>query len=408
MSIPHAVPSVVPQVIFSLASQFSWERASIGCSTLEGVFYHSIKGGNLKEHPVVKQISEISISHIHEIQALFNLANLGIVCLYAQKLLREIQGKFSFSVLDTLVKYKGGIILMPLIAGTAFYIEKYLQTPSSIQNKKNSIGFTEIETTQKKIATIVHIMKLVLNLALFNFAKNRFLLGLGLLESGYCLLKNRELKWINFSKTFPLQFDNLPTTQAKVTYNMLVLPLNELASKQECAICIDKNIDMAFCANHVYHQNCMEQTIQGGSEKFLKEGAIVKTTTNHSEKGRYTHSTYSYSVTIPEDNLPSCPECRGIPAQNWFDIEITDRIDGLFQATVIVKRPCISLQPLFEKLYGVYNVVQAGLSYLQKYPELAVFFMFYIYINNDIINVTNSFIFEGITPIPLFFMWKYV
>ena len=49
-----------------------------------------------------------------------------------------------------------------------------------------------------------------------------------------------------------------------------------------------------------------------------------------------------------------------------------NRVHGLFQATVNVERPPISLQPLFEKLYAIYNVAQAGLSYLQKYPELAV------------------------------------
>ena len=100
MGTPQAIPSVVPQVIFFIASQFSWERASIGCSALEGGFYHLIKGGNLQANSVVRQISETFITRIHEIQALFNIANVGISSFYAQKLLTEIHVKFSFSIFD--------------------------------------------------------------------------------------------------------------------------------------------------------------------------------------------------------------------------------------------------------------------------------------------------------------------
>ena len=83
----------------------------------------------------------------------------------------------------------------------------------------------ENQTIQQKISASLHVTKLILNLALFCFAKNRLLLGFDLIRSGYSFWKNTKLKWISFSKTFPLNINSV--TQAKVTYNMLVVPLGD-------------------------------------------------------------------------------------------------------------------------------------------------------------------------------------
>jgi len=99
---------------------------------------------------------------------------------------------------------------------------------------------------------------------------------------------------------------------------------------------------------------------------------------NNSSYRRMTITTYShgavshshhYLAFVPEDNFPKCPLCNQIPLQNNCEIDVTDAAHGTHGAHVFIQRAQDN-QSFFEKVYAVYNTVQAGLSYLQQYPEL--------------------------------------
>src|SRR4029079_1286670 len=68
---------------------------------------------------------------------------------------------------------------------------------------------------------------------------------------------------------------------------------------------------------------------------------------------------------------PACPVCQDIPVHNECDIEVEDQLHGHFDANVIIDRPPVDRQELFETIYAIYNVAQAALAYLQTYTELA-------------------------------------
>lgn len=392
MTISPAAPSSLPLWI---ASQISMERALACCSCLEGVFYSSLKAGSLQSTRWVRWMRETSIAHIHKIQTVFNLANLGMIFVYSGKLLEK---KYSFSFGDSpfcqvLVsqspfKVWGTIALIGTIAlswitllgmivllpATAIH-NKQLKRASRTARKEGDLEISQSPSFQQSTASYLHIAKLVISLAFACFAKNPFWLVLGMAGTLYSFWKNSKIKWLNFSRVFPLPrtwYSPEPRIrQVKITYNMLTLPADSSLAKENCSICIEPETDIAFCANHAFHQQCLISVIQRKSSLFAHNNFYRRIDTRYYVNHVYTNTTYSYSVRIPQENLPLCPNCREFPLQNGCDVLVSDADHGDIDASVHVERPPQSKQFLFETLYATYNVVQAGLSYLQRHPTLA-------------------------------------
>ena len=70
-----------------------------------------------------------------------------------------------------------------------------------------------------------------------------------------------------------------------------------------------------------------------------------------------------FAASIKEEDLPNHPDCTKIPLQNTLDVRI-DKKD----ASVTLEREETN-QGVFERAYALYNTGQAGLAFLQKYPE---------------------------------------
>jgi hypothetical protein len=387
MSIPNAVPSKVPQWIFYLGSKVTGERILESSAMLEAAFYASIKGG-LPEttSKYVHWLRKTSIAYIHEIQLLFNMVNAVAVLFYAKKLIDEVQKKYPFSAVALAASSTAGVLSTVVIVGAVLTVsvvlfDRYCKKQAlSFKNenqfskleKDHSVEISENVRLQQKIAMGLHTTKVVLNVALAFFAKNRLGLVIELAGSGYSLLKNSQLKWFRFSKIF---FHKLTDVgKIKVDCNLLAIPV-DLSYRSTCILCLKEEKGkpkMSFCASHVYHQACIiENSVVSKSNQLIQNSKFPKRKTDHYTNGRYTHTSYEYSVKIPESNLPSCPICREVPRQNDCEIQIEDWKHRNFNAEVIIQRPPVNRQPLFEKLYTVYNVAQAGLTALQQYPELA-------------------------------------
>ncbi len=373
-TISAAVPSPIAQGIIHLSSQVTWESALAVSSTLESAFYASVKAGALQAGRVVKWIRTTATEHIHEIQALFNTLNAGALFFYAHKLVKEIQGKYAFSAIAIISSWTAGILPPLLMGGAAFAVGDILlkkfsknSPPAKIQS---GVEIAERMSFQQQVAKWIHVTKLVLNVGLACFAKNRFWFVVTLAGTGYSFLKNLDIKWLKFTRTFSHHSNNrlVPITQVKATYNMLALTPDTASQEKECSICLEPQTDTAFCMDHVFHKNCMTQAVVHKSDAVMNGAYFLKRTTRHYTNGVYTGTSHNYSVTIPQENLPSCPNCRDYPLQNDCEFKITDAVDGEFNASVTIKgRP--SKQPLFETLYAGYSMAQAGLAYLQKYPE---------------------------------------
>lgn len=370
-TIAPAIPSQVPQFVFYLGSQVTPEAISATSSTFEGGFYASLRSGSEQASRIVKWVRESAVSRIHEIQIVFNAANALIVVYYANKFIGEIQSRFQFSVVDLASAWTFGTLPMILTAGTAFaigmlIINRFSKDTTANEVHDPAVTISEKMIIQQEIAKMLHVTKLVLNIGLTCMAKNRFWFLVGLAGSGYSLLKNSSIHWLQFSRQFEIQDPNVPDTRgATITYKMLALESS--MANETCAICLENQIDMAFCVNHVFHKNCMKQLVATKSANFMDDFLIDRcVTTNNQNRTKKC----SYSVTVPEKNLPSCPQCRDFPLQNGYDILIHDRTFGNCNASVTIQRQKDN-QSLFEKFYTTYNIVQASLAYFQQYPELA-------------------------------------
>lgn len=381
MSIPLASPSLIPQLIHAGGAQVSWEGVFAALNAMEAGFYGSLRGGVQSTGRVVNWMRETSIAYIQTIQILFNLVNTSIVLYSAKKLLEEVQVKFSASDISKNAM-PGMFASVPIALATgaalttAVFLIHRLYSPSL--HSKQTVGQVNVDEAlsfQQQAAKVLHISKLVLNVALACFAKNRMWLALSIAATGYSLYKNMQIKWMTFSRVFPYQSQNpqVPITQLKADYHVLALPPGATALQEKCAICQDddEQVDAAFCANHVFHRNCVADLSCSKSDSFLNNPKITKIATEHYTNGVYTHTSHSYSISVSQDNFPSCPICRDIPLQNDCDIEVTDGMHGKFDASVTIERPPVDRQYLFENLYAIYSVAQAGLAYLQTYHELA-------------------------------------
>lgn len=370
-TIAPAIPSQIPQFVFYLGSQVTPEALSATSSTFEGGFYSLLQAGSAEASRIVKWMRESAISRIHEIQKVFNTANALIVVYYANKFIGEIQSRFQFSVVDLASAWTFGTLPMVFTAGTAFAIGMLVlnrfSTPAN-EVYDPVVTISEKMIIQQEIANVLHVTKIILNIGLACMAKNHFCFLVGLAGSGYSLLKNSSIQWLQFSRQFEIQNPNLlDTREATITYKMLALKPQSSMTNETCAICLEKQIDMAFCVNHVFHKKCMKQLVATKSANFINDVQITKQImlTNQTRK-------CTYLATIPEQNLPSCPQCRDFPLQNGCDILIRDWTFGNCNASVTIQhQKDNSYQSLFEKLYTTYNIVQAGLAYLQQYPELA-------------------------------------
>ncbi len=241
-------------------------------------------------------------------------------------------------------------------------------------------------------------------------------------------------------------FPGIPIKIEVFCEERIFVPVENFSQKKDgCAICQEedeKPIDCTFCGNHWYHQSC------------TSKWGVKKLTELFFEKVDYRglfcewREVRSFSLKIPREALPNCPECRSCP-ETTFKITVTDlTVTGRIRAqasinAVIVDSPLTEEQiPLTtrlrepalstsdsneerqilsrgealgrrneflgrrppvlpprpalifqtpappaaqgapfdhlnefreacDKFYTVYNVAQAGLSYLQKYHELA-------------------------------------
>lgn len=379
MSVPLAGYSNIPRCINFLSSQLTWESAQCAANVAEAGFYGILKGGVQKTGKLVTWIRETSIAHIQTIQILFNLAS-GAIILFSTKILVEaIQDKFSYTVIDKSAGFWSTqsipvVLAIGAAAALAVLLIRRLAPPPEHTKTVGQVNISESMRFQQKVAQVLHTTKLVLSVALICFEKKRLWLAISAATTGYSLWENMQLKWMTFSRSVPCRSHNpqVPITRLKADYNVLALPPVASAADEKCVICQDdsKAVDMAFCANHVFHQECVAGLAQSKSDAFLNNPKIIKRKTDHYQDGIYIRTSYDYSVTVSQNNFPSCPTCRDIPLQNDCQIEVTDQLHGTFNAAVTIDRPPVDRQYIFENLYAIYNVAQAGLTYLQTYPEL--------------------------------------
>lgn len=417
MSIPAAVHSQIPQWICAAASKITWENTlaySLACSSgLEALFHASLVGG-VQTNKYIRWVRDTCVTHFKIIQNLFTAANAVSIIYTSARIANELNKKFHIteivlnsSLQDCTMK------MLPVLLGSGACITLGIalwktSTPSLMPARQQTIpakpllpacnvDITEDLSKQQQIARLCHIIKIVLNISLTCLTASPLGCVMTLATSAYTLLKNRKLTRINLafnipaSPVTPMPYPDV--TSMRVTYRMLKLPVPESAFSNECRVCRENDVGkVAFCVNHLFCQNCVIRHIldqdrtlyvrnaQGTSDPttYSKFHLILRSS-DYLRILRHDRDRTSYSISVPHENLPNCPDCRAASSPyHTLDVEMQEAQNKTFNARVRIKPPVdapvvtpSNKQTLFANLYAAYNVVQAGLSYLQKYPELA-------------------------------------
>jgi len=247
-----ALPSSVPSWFFYLGTDSAWERMSAACSSLEGTFYASLRAGSATGIRAVQWIQNTSYAHVDKIQTLFNGANALLVLFYAHKLVNEIQGTFQFSVIDFGAAWTLGTLPVMAVAGTAFVAGVLLL------NQLQKTPTPQMSVNQKA-AKALHVTKLVLNVALACFVKNRFWFAVSLAGSVYSLVSDCKYPITEKTPSSNKQWncDQFETLHAQ--YSVVRAGIGYLQQHPELALTIEKissligTIDFLWLAGTCYY-----------------------------------------------------------------------------------------------------------------------------------------------------------
>lgn len=348
----------IPKIALQLAEPQSIATALEG---FEATFY-SHCGHPQPLGRVYQWIRETSIYYITEIQALFSIISLGSIAYYTHQFYHalpstqwKVAGMSAFAF-TTIASYGLNQALHFLTQGIP------------LPNNDESISFTANKSLNQRIAQILLITKVVITIALSCFDKHRPTALMRLSFLIYSLWKNSHFKWLTCKKYIliingPIHrfFRRRPT----ITFSYSLPIFHQATTQTECAICLETApLDrVAFCVNHLFHTTCITRHFQSKRPQELTNG-LDRTVTSSLGILEETRS-------LPCTSLPSCPLCRNtdLLSQNT---QIHFHKPGRFSENIIITGSRPPPKPTYEQLHLGYSLLQAGLSYLQTYPELAV------------------------------------
>lgn len=300
-------------------------------SALESGFYSSVKVEK-SSWKAVEWIRAKSVLYYSKIQIVCNVANGVLSAVYFAVFDMALYQNHAFSF----IRFSASHPLITCVAaiGIALIFAKYQPAPPPPE-RRGEVEIVKEPSFRQKLARLLHVVHLVSIAAVTYFAGIQFWLVFAALNSLYCLYKSGKISWINFTRVFPqrgVSLERAPgqrlppalVENVKFTYHMLALEPSEIGH-EDCPICLEPGPNTAFCENHLFHSDCLAGMVAEKSNEFPRQVRLNINDTNHYKNGFHTHTTRSFSVSIPKSNLPTCPLCRSAPPNNGFDVEILDR-----------------------------------------------------------------------------------
>jgi hypothetical protein len=107
-----------------------------------------------------------------------------------------------------------------------------------------------------------------------------------------------------------------------------VTKTDKTEDETNCAICLEKEPTSHFCAKHAFDDDCLIGMIYTKSQKFLSGAQPTRIRHETRSYGTKTGEYITYSMKIPQENLPCCPLCREQPPQNEVQIVVEDVFNG--------------------------------------------------------------------------------
>lgn len=174
----------------------------------------------------------------------------------------------------------------------------------------------------------------------------------------------------------PFGEPNIPTASLKeITFIYYRLLTSYKGYKEDCCTpCLEPEPTTFFCSQHAFHLPCLVNQVYASSQGLIKEIEMFRT--NHISVEQFgsfkTYSHSTYTLTIPEKNLPNCPNCRSTEGMIRLEATVVDHRQGPLKTEVKVEN---SHEPLslrfvglkiFDNLTTVLTVFEAFLSSMQN------------------------------------------
>ena len=395
-----SVYKLLPSVQSYLGAELLKAPYNYSCATvaLEAIFHSSfyasiscITQGKFKKGPFkfINSVCSLTASYAHDIQMVFNLLNAASAVLCTKAIARALEKKYNISFLSPLrssFNFLREFGVLHVAFGIGVLAINHFLTRT--QTRDSQTGTTETIPFQQGLASSLRLTQSALNVILAALTNNRFWLALNLAQTTYAYLKRSSSDWLNlfgnpkikqvtFSQEITYSpFEHGSIERARIAYHYLKLSpeLASLAADDKCGVCFealntpnhDYGSPIFSCAHHIFHENCLTRLIE---EKFshFKENIIIGPFNIRYEFNYQPlfEGPLFYSAFIQKTALPSCSVCREPYLHGKLDVVAVDRRYGALRAYVCpvpfnIQRP-----------FTFYNVVEAGLSFLYKYPALA-------------------------------------
>jgi len=363
-------------------------------AVLESCAYGALKATNGPVHKSIRWIRENTIAHIKTIQLFFLAINTSAVLFCSKELLRGLQEKFSLSRIDLQGSPRfflqlTGTLLTAYAIG-ACTVGRLFPAFQPFQGTLGDGLFGEIRTHPlQDLSRVIHVTKLVLQLALCFFTNKPLAWGVALVSTFDSYLKNSKIRWLQFFSLFvynpakPAQMGAFGQERrrivggvrmVKMMYWMLLLRPEPTTAVERCPSCdmqVAPNEEaFAFCPRHIVHGRCVAADIGNCIEAVVRLCDYRKNL--HARRtGFSTEYTWEYDVGADVSLAPLCLECETPPLQNGFVAQMYDINDRRWYGSSVSLLGQKEAQHVFEILSFIYSTFQAALTSLQKHPYLA-------------------------------------
>ncbi len=282
--------------------------SSRAVDSLEAGIYTALNT-SLDDHGrVINWIRDTSIAYIDKIKQLFTYASLASIVLLTRDLFDALNGRAVF--LNSSYRwYKIGAGSVGLLA-IGYFGGRWL-TPEAVPETRNVEGRGAVKITESISDTTFQTTKLILNISLACFSKNRLLPLLSATALSYTIFKNLNIKWIVVSREIINNNQSSRIGKLRITYSQMMINPGK-QTEDGCKECAKEDEPkIVFCDSHAYHTSCITDWL---AERIfhIRPYDLKKTVTTKYRNGVYDGNEISWSATVDDKDLPKCPhpECE--------------------------------------------------------------------------------------------------
>jgi hypothetical protein len=416
-AISTALPSLVPRLIWGLAARS--EGLLAGYQIAEALYHATLHMHPSERGSRVYKLYNTILAQTRLAQTTFQGVDGITIFLCARRVLEQVRGRspsFASYSATRAQESAWAIALTGVVCALAMGLLKTIHRSlphETTQGNTDRLNYTATLgwNTRQLSLQAPQMARILLEVALACLSKHPFWSACGAVASTASLINTLRIRQLSVTATLnqerqdaigrhqsaeqqrlsptPLWQDPYFTPWPDPTYAYIAQAtvttqfLSPAAVDEECLICLESlaNTPTANpCPNeHPLHMRCLSEQLANCMQTLAHNNGLRTTkVTVQDELGRRMHEYYRHRVEINASDLNQLFQCSQCRAPILFEPVIEDALvhcdyrgakDAKLAESLTIIDP--SRAPLFARLCTAYNVAQAVLARLYRYPELA-------------------------------------